>query len=175
MWIQYVNKKTLGSILFAGAVLSAPTRRVDVDHIGIYSFKLEFQTETGEFVDAGSFKSVVGLDSEVEVIEYQDGEDPILKKRPGRSKFGNITLKKGYLPSPLLYQWRRAILSGEVAKKAGRLTLVDDAGEEIMHYNFFEAWPSAWRGLKVASLDGKGNDVLTEEVVIAIEYFDEAK
>ena len=31
-------------------------------------------------------------------IEYQDGDDIILRKRPGRTKYGNITLSKAYDP-----------------------------------------------------------------------------
>jgi hypothetical protein len=29
-------------------------------------------------------------------IEYQDGDDLLLRKRPGRTKYGNITLSKAY-------------------------------------------------------------------------------
>jgi hypothetical protein len=31
----------------------------------------------------GGFKSVSGFDSETEVVEYQDGDDIVLRKRPG--------------------------------------------------------------------------------------------
>ena len=37
----------------------------------------------------------VDEDGSVE-IEYQDGDDLILRKRPGRTKYGNITLSKAY-------------------------------------------------------------------------------
>ena len=33
-------------------------------------------------------------------VEYQDGDDLILRKRPGRAKYGDITLKKGYVFNP---------------------------------------------------------------------------
>jgi phage tail-like protein len=166
MWLQYVNKKTVGSLLFAGAMLSAPTRRVDLDHIGAYNFRLEIQDAAGAFVPVGTFKAVDGLDSETEVIEYQDGDDLVLRKRPGRVKYGDITLKKGYLNSRSIYEWRQQVISQELPKKAGRIILVDDANQEIARYNFFEAWPSKWKG---TSLDGKGNDVLTEEIELAVE------
>jgi len=41
----------------------------------------------------------------------------------------------------------------------------------VKRYNLYNCWPSSW---KMSSLDGKGNDVLTEEEVVTIEYFEEA-
>ena len=97
---------------------------------------------------------------------YRDGDDLILRKRPGRTKYGNITLKKGYLATLLLYDWRQGIVSDAVAKKKGRIALVNDEGQVILRYNFFEAWPSKWKG---CTLDGKGNDVFVEEIELAVE------
>ncbi len=167
MWIQHVNKKTVGALLLAGTLLSAPTRRVDIDHIGAFSFKVEIEGVTaGEYVSMGSFKSVEGLDSEVEVVEFQDGDDLILRKRPGRTKYSNITLKKGSIATTTLYKWRQDIVAKKVSKKNGRITLMDDSGQEILRYNFFEAWPSKWKGY---TLDGKGADVNVEEMELAVE------
>ena len=45
-----------------------PTRREDVDHLGAYNFSVEISG-----VEAGKFKSIEGLDAEIEVIEFQDG------------------------------------------------------------------------------------------------------
>ena len=41
-----------------------------------------------------------------------------------------------------------------------------DDGEEIMRYNFYEAWPCKWKGF---TLDGKGTEVNVEEVELAVE------
>jgi phage tail-like protein len=166
MWIQHVNAKTVGALVFAGTLLSAPTRRVDIDHIGAYNFRLEIEMADGERIDGGTFKKVEGLDSEVEVIEYQQGEDIVLRKRPGRVKYSNITLKKGYLATTVLSDWRQSVLSRTLEKKAGSVILTDDKNQEILRYNFFEAWPSKWKGY---SLDGKGGDINVEEIELAVE------
>ena len=73
--------------LTAGLRADEPTGR-EHDHIGQFNFTIEI-----EGVNAGHFKSVDGLSAEIEVIEYQDGDDLFLRKRPGRAKFGDITLK----------------------------------------------------------------------------------
>ena len=46
------------------------------DHIGQFNFKMEI-----DGVTQAAFRNVEGLDSETEVIEYQDGDDMILRKR----------------------------------------------------------------------------------------------
>jgi phage tail-like protein len=137
-----------------------PNRRPH-DHIGQFNFKVEI-----EGVTQGAFKNVEGLDSETEIIEYQDGDDIILRKRPGRTKYQNITLKRGYVNTDELWQWRKKVIEGKVERKSGSVILCGDDGSEIMRYNFFEAWPAKWKGF---SLDGKGNDVNVEEVELAVE------
>ncbi len=114
----------------------------------------------------GAFRHADGLASQTQVIEYQDGDDIILRKRPGRTEYSTIVLKKGYVNSPELYQWRRAILAGDVAKKTVTVTLVDDAGNELARYVLREAWPTKWKGFYFY---GKGNDVAVEEIELAIE------
>ena len=107
-----------------------------------------------------------GLDSETEIVEYQDGDDLILRKRPGRTKYSNVTLKRGYINNTELWEWRKAVIEGKVTRKSGSIILCADDGTEIMRYNFFEAWPTKWKGF---SLDGKGTDVNVEELELAVE------
>lgn len=138
----------------------------DFDHIGNFNFKVEI-----EGVTQGAFRNVEGLDSETEIVEYQDGDDLVLRKRPGRTKFSNITLKRGYVNSDELWQWRKKVVEGKVERKSGSVILCGDDGEEIMRYNFFEAWPCKWKGF---SLDGKGTDVNVEEIELAVEKIERA-
>ena len=137
-----------------------PNRRA-FDHIGNFNFKIEI-----EGVTTGAFRNVEGLDSETEIVEYQDGDDLILRKRPGRTKYSNVTLKRGYINNTELWEWRKAVIEGKVTRKSGSIILCADDGTEIMRYNFFEAWPTKWKGF---SLDGKGTDVNVEEMELAVE------
>jgi len=143
------------------------------DPIGNYNFRVEI-----DGVSAGHFTSVDGLSIENEVIEYQNGDDPLLRKRPGRVKYGDITLKKGYVASTILNDWieQARIGNGHYERKNMSIILCDnskpeDGGSEIKRWNCFECFPKSW---KVSALDGKGNDVLTEEMVVVIEWFEEA-
>jgi len=124
-----------------------------------------------EGVTSGAFKAVDGLDSETEIIEYQDGDDLTLRKRPGRTKYANIVLKRGYVNTKDFWEWRKLVVQGKVERKSGSVILLDDAGGEVMRYNFFEAWPCAWRGF---SLEGKGSDNAVEEIELAVEKVERA-
>jgi len=137
-----------------------PNRR-KFDHIGNFNFKVEI-----EGVTTGAFRNVEGLDSETEVVEYQDGDDIILRKRPGRTKYSNIVLKRGYVNTDELWQWRKKVIEGKVERKSGSIILCADDNSEVMRYNFFEAWPSKWKGF---TLDGKGTDVNVEELELVAE------
>jgi phage tail-like protein len=143
------------------------------DPIGNYNFTVQI-----DGVEAGHFMGVDGLSVEQEVIEYQDGDDHFTRKRPGRVKYGDITLKKGYVNKVALNSWIQLarIGSGQYQRKTMSIVLhsnkmANDAPAEIKRWNCFECFPKSW---KISSLDGKGNDVVTEEMVVAIEWFEDA-
>lgn len=144
--------------------LGADFRRKAQDPVGQFNFKVEI-----DGVTQAAFKNVEGLDSETEVVEYQDGDDLKLRKRPGRTKYSNITLKRGYIATEELWIWRKTVMDGKVQRKSGSIILCNDHGAEVMRYNFFEAWPCKWKGF---SLDGKGTDVVVEEIELACEWIE---
>ena len=138
-----------------------PNRR-EFDHIGNYNFKVEISGVT-----VAAFQEVSGLEVTTEVIETQDGDDLLLRKRPGRTSYSNIVLKRGYTATDELWTWMKAVVDGKVERKSGSVILMGDDGfTEIVRYNFFEAWPCRWKGFV---LDGKGTGVAVEELEIAIE------
>jgi phage tail-like protein len=137
-----------------------PNRR-DFDHIGNYNFKVEI-----EGVTVGAFQEVGGLEVITEVIESQDGDDLTLRKRPGRTHYSNIILKRGYTANEELWAWMRTVINGTVERKAGSIILLADDASEILRYNFIEGWPCRWKGFE---LDGKGTGVSVEELEIAVE------
>jgi len=136
-------------------------RRVELDHVGAYNFMVEISG-----VAAGFFKGVSGLNAELEVIEFQDGDDLFLRKRPGRAKFGDVTLKKGYLVTDALQAWWRACRDGQYVRQDISVILNDNANNELRRWNMYGCWPKQW---KINDLDGKGNDIVTEEIVFVVE------
>jgi phage tail-like protein len=145
----------------------APTRRTEDfgDPIGNYNFRVEIAG-----VDAGQFASVEGLQVEIEVVEFQTGDDVILRKRPGRTTYTNIVLKKGYTQSTALNDWITNVRNGQYDRKDIAIILNDNAGGFIKQWNLFQAFPVRWT---ITPLDGMGDEALYEEIEIAYEYFEE--
>jgi len=138
-----------------------PTRREELDYVGAYNFAVEISG-----VSAGFFKSVSGLSGELEVVEFQDGDDLFLRKRPGRAKFGDITLTKGYIVTDDLQAWWRAARDGQYERRDVSIILRDNAGNEIRRWNLFGCWPRRW---ETSPLVGNRNAPLEESITIVVE------
>jgi len=138
-----------------------PTRRADLDHVGAYNFKVEISG-----VNAGRFQSVSGLGAEIEVVEFQDGDDLILRKRPGRVRYDDVTLTKGYIVTDDLQKWWEAASQGQYDRRDISIVLNDNAGNEIRRWNLFGCWPRSWRS---GPLNGASDALLFEEITFVVE------
>ena len=79
---------------------------------------------------------------------------------------GNIVLKRGYVGSPELWDWMKAVADGQVHRKAGAIILTADDGSEILRYNFYEGWPCRWKSF---ALNSNTREAMVEELEIAVE------
>jgi phage tail-like protein len=119
---------------------------------------------------SGVFTEVSGLDSENEVLEFRDGNDPnVTHKVPGQLKYPNLVLKRGVTGDASLWQWRRLVETGNIADARSNGTLVLlDRGNPVATWRFVNAWPAKITG---PELCGKGNEVAIEAVTIVHEGF----
>jgi phage tail-like protein len=132
---------------------------------------LRFLVEIEGVVQAG-FSDCTGFGSHVEPIEYREGgEANAVRKLPGKVTYPDITLKWGVTDSRELYDWHLAALNGHVQRKHGSIILQDDAGQEKVRWNFFNAWPTKWEG---PALNAKGNDVAIDSLTVVCERFEQA-
>jgi len=136
------------------------------DHIGNFNFRIEI-----EGLASARFKELDGIVSETEVITYGGTVDQLQRKRPGRSKWQDVTLKRGYTNDPELWEWRKSVVNGHVERRSGSIIICSDDGSEIVRYNFFDAWPTRWKGMQ---LDGKGTDTSIEELTLTVERIERA-
>jgi len=137
-----------------------PNRR-EFDHLVNCKFKVEI-----EGVTMGAFTVVSGIEACTDVIKFIDGNDILNRKRPGRTTYSNIVLKRGYTASDELWQWYKKVMDGAVERKSGSIIVCDDQCKEIMRYNFFEAWPCRWKSLVY---DATSSGSLIEELEIVVE------
>ena len=74
----------------------------DDDNDGVLDLTVDFELVSRADIDRNGFPDILRLElSDGSVfqgsVEYQDGDDIILRKRPGRTKYSNITLKRGVM------------------------------------------------------------------------------
>lgn len=112
------------------------------------------------------FDAIDGLSGHIEVVEFQDGDDVILRKRPGRVAFGNITLKRGQLESAEFYRWWYAARSGKLERKTVSVAFLDKNGKPVLEWKF-EAWPVSWAISAENSV--RGGLIALESFTMAVE------
>lgn len=139
-----------------------PNRR-EFDHL----FNGKFQVEI-EGVTVGAFTACDGLEVRVDVVNFADAsvDNVLVRKRPGRTQFSNIVLRRGQVNNTELWDWFKNVVDGKVERKSGSIIVLDDTAKEIFRYNFFEGWPCRWKSLEMRT-DKPG--ALVEEIEIAVE------
>ena len=135
---------------------------------GAYNFLLEIAGITGDTKTIiGGFKSVSGMDSETEVIEFKQGNDLVIRKKPGRTTYNNIVLERGFTATDDLWKWRKNIEDGIIDRRSGTITILDqDMSTVVAQYNFYEGWPCKWF---VPDMDSETSSMAIEKVELAHE------
>ncbi len=131
-----------------------------------FNFRVEI-----DGISIAGFSECSGLGSRVDVIEYREGGSAALRKLPGLRKFNDIVLKRGITGSRELQDWHSNILKGQADRRNGSVILLDDAGQEVVRWNFFNAFPSRWEG---PHLKGDRQDVAVETLTLSCEGLERA-
>jgi phage tail-like protein len=132
------------------------------DPLTSFNFIIDIQGIRAGFAEVG------GLTTETDVVEYREGNENItVRKIPGKAKYTNISLKRGYTPDGKdLWEWRKSVIEGRTERRSGTITLLDEARQPAKVWHFYEAWPNKWAG---PAFNAKNNDIAIEEMEIAHE------
>lgn len=120
----------------------------------------------------GYFTEVDGLGSESEVVEHKimakGSKESIIRKIPGRLKWGDLTLKRGITPNMDFYTWRKQVEEGQVdkARLDGTIIMYDQTMAPKAEWTFTKGWPSKIDG---PSVKADGNEVGIESLTIVHE------
>lgn len=133
-----------------------------------FNFHLEIEGVTGDTTAlVGGFKSVSGFDSSTEVVEFKQGNDVRVRKKPGRTTYSNIVLERGYTATDDLWEWRKNIEEGKIDRRSGAIIVLDhDGSSEVARYEFFEGWPCKWN---VPDFSADQSGMAIEKIEIAVE------
>ncbi len=127
------------------------------DPLGAFRFHLEIDS----LIVAG-FSEVSGLTVETEVEERAEGgvNDQVHSFAKG-TKSPRLVLKRGLTNSDALWRWHQDVVAGRIARRAGRLLLLDTMGAEKWRWTFEGGYPVKWTG---PDFRGDGNAVAFETV-----------
>lgn len=129
--------------------------------LGNYRFVIEI-----DGVQAGYFKSMSGLASKQDMIEYRYGGDRSVRRKPGRLSFTNLVLEMGFTVDSALWDWRSETVYGDRWKQDLSIVIQDHDGSEKVRYNVFKTWVVSWEG---PSLVAGAGETAVEKVELAVE------
>ncbi len=118
-----------------------------------------------ERIPQAVFTEVSGLQLETVVQDYEEGGNNYFVHRvPGRTKVGNLILKRGMTKTNEFFKWYIDFMTGREKKRQNiSLVMYDTSGKELLRWNFFGAYPVKWTGPQF-SADGKNIAIETLEL-----------
>jgi len=137
----------------------------------VYFRAFQFTVEIDGISNA-RFQEVGGLDATTDVIEYREGGDNLgPRKLPAQTKHSNLTLKRGYTSDTQLFSWYSDVMTGKTENIRKNISVIqlDMAGQEVMRWNLFQAFPVKYTA---QTFNAKGNDLSIEVLEVAYERID---
>lgn len=121
---------------------------------GNHYFALEIK-DGGGSTEVAHFVECSGLKSSTTVFEFEEGGlNGRTHKRPGVSRWENITLRYATSASTFMLEWRDKFLQDQFEKRlqfSGSVALKANDGSVVRRWHFTNAWPVTWEGPSLAS------------------------
>ena len=128
-----------------------------------FNFRVEI-----DGIASASFSEVTLPVASIDVVEYREGGDKVSSSRklPGRARFGNVVLRRGVTRELDLYQWFRAVLSGDLQRRDVLIVLENAEREPVRAWQVRRAWPCRYES---PALDARASEVAIETLELACE------
>ncbi len=114
-----------------------------------------------------TFDSVVGLGSQSEVITYQDGNDIVLRHRPGRTEYANILLERQLTNALDMWAWQSQVGTGSY-RHNGSILAYDSSANLIASWNFTNGWPCEVYAVLSRTETAPYTPIMRERTVLAV-------
>lgn len=141
-----------------------------VDYYPPWGFYYKVEFSISKQKNDTRFQSVSGLTVEVEMETYKEGgENRFEHKLPGRTKYTDLTLKRGMLVGSDVLQWcLAAIQNHEFLPADLSIILMNEKSEPLRVWNIFHAIPKKWQ---VSDLNSTENAIVVETLELTYHYF----
>jgi len=119
------------------------------------------------------FTGCTGLSVEFDTITFTegDGKNVVQRKRPGKPKYSEVSLKRGFTKDTALYDWFQTVAKAKDATpyKDGSIVIYDRQQTEGIRFNLKNMWPSK---CNVSDVKAGDNSTMVEEVTIQHEFIE---
>ncbi|KAA3438758.1 phage tail protein [Rufibacter hautae] len=130
--------------------------------------KFHFEVEWGG--NKIGFTEVTGLSTQVDIIEYREGQSRSYGKiaQPGLPKNEKITLKRGtFVGKTDFYDWfNKTSMLGKTERRDITIKLLNETHEPVFVWKALNAFPTK---VQASDLKADGNEVAIETIEIAHE------
>ena len=98
-----------------------------------------------------SFSECSGLSAETELQDYSEGgRNDVVYHLPVRTRFSNISLRRGWTTSNELWTWYQEVIDGVIRPRDCSIVMCANDGqnpaEEMGRLNVAQAFPVKWHG-----------------------------
>ena len=133
-----------------------------------FHFKVEFQGLGND--NDSRFQTVTGLTMEYDLETIKEGgENRFEHKLPIRTKFADLTLKRGMLTDSKVIEWvLKALQNREFKPVQIVITLLNEEHQPLKTWNIYNAWPRKW---SVSDFNAQENSIVVETMDLSYSYF----
>ena len=133
-----------------------------------FRFKIQF-----DGIISGGFSECSGLQVETEVEDHREGGlNEYVHKLPKGTKYGTITLKRGFIDSDDLWKWHQNVITGESKQRKNvSIILMDSLGKTKHQWDIHEALPIKW---STSEFKAEANAILVETLELVHHGFEKA-
>jgi phage tail-like protein len=139
---------------------------------GAFNFLVKLGDSGGEDQVAGGFSDFSGAGNEVKFSEYRNGNDPEnhVRKVANTNTTDNVTLKRGVIGDPRLFNWIKATREGDFQPQTVTVTLLDERRTAVCQWTLLAAQPQKYVAPTLAAKGG--GEVAMEELHLVAERID---
>ena len=129
--------------------------------------KFELSPDT---TDDTRFQEVSGLEAEMEMESFTEGgQNRFTWQLPKRTRYSDITLKRGlFIKSPLITWCRDALENFVFAPANVTISLLNEQHAPIMSWYVVNAIPKRWT---VSGFNAEENSIVVESITLSYRYF----
>ena len=134
-----------------------------------FYFKVSFNGIGRSAIDT-QFQSVAGLSVEMQTETVAEGgENRFEHVLPVRSKYNDLTLKRGLFKDSELIQWCFDAFEATIITPVTLdISMLNEEGDPLFTWNVIHAWPKKW---SVSDLNAESSAVAIESLELHYRYF----